>query len=94
MQPKINNFIVFNILLRPCLQQCLVLLQHLTSQQQSPRNALVQLFTIAASRSPTTGDRLGATIQIWARPIGATIVLIGLGVCLLGACLSPHMTTT
>jgi len=46
--------------------------------------ALVQLFTIAASRSPTTGDRLGATIQKWARPIGATSVLIGLGVCLLG----------
>jgi len=46
--------------------------------------ALVQLFTIAASRSPTTGDQLGATIQKWARPIGAAVVLIGLGVCLLG----------
>ena len=54
--------------------------------------ALVQLFTIAASRSPTTGDPLGATIQKWARPLGAVIVLIGLGVCLLGPCPLPHVT--
>ena len=52
----------------------------------------MQLFTIAASHSPTTGDRLGATIQKWARPIGAAVVLIGLGVCLLGACPSSHVT--
>lgn len=52
----------------------------------------MQLFTIAASRSPTTGDRLGATIQKWARPIGATIVLVGLGVCILGACPAPPVT--
>ena len=52
----------------------------------------MQLFTIAASRSPTTGDRLGATVQKWARPIGAAIVLIGLGVCFLGAYPPLHMT--
>lgn len=51
--------------------------------------ALVQLFTIAANRSasdPTSGEGGGftATIQRFARPLGAATVLIGLGVCLLG----------
>lgn len=45
--------------------------------------ALVQLFTIAANRNPD-GHGLSAHIQTFARPLGATMVLIGLGVCLLG----------
>lgn len=45
--------------------------------------ALVQLFTIAANRSSDSSG-LSAHIQTFARPLGATMVLIGLGVCLLG----------
>lgn len=48
--------------------------------------ALVQLFTIAANRSAAGGgaDPFSSHIQRFARPLGATTVLIGLGVCLLG----------
>lgn len=46
--------------------------------------ALVQLFTIAANRNTT--NPVSTRIQKFARPLGAATVLIGLGLCLLGAC--------